>query len=115
MTIYEFLKNKGRQIFRRTGFDLVRTENLKTAASRRAVMLRSPRIQTVLDVGANVGDYGVELREWGYKGRILSFEPASAAFKALSRRASADALWSVFNYALGGEEGLAEINIASND
>lgn len=52
---------------------------------------------------------------WAFTGELYSFEPTSAAFKELSKPSSADPQWSVFNLAIGAEDGVAEINIASND
>jgi FkbM family methyltransferase len=105
---YKLLKKGVRAILRSAGLDLVRP-----AASRRAALLRNNGIQTVIDVGANRGQYGAELRAWGFKGKIISFEPTSAAFKLLSKRAAADSRWSVFNFAVGAEDSVVEINVAS--
>lgn len=71
-------------------------------------------ISTVLDVGANGGQYGQRLRESGYTGRVISFEPIPDVFAGLQHRASADPLWSCHNCALGHEQGTAEIHIAGN-
>ena len=46
-------------------------------------LLRFCGIDTVLDVGANVGQTGQMLRDLHYRGRIISFEPLSEAFKVL--------------------------------
>jgi FkbM family methyltransferase len=108
MTLYELLKESVRKILRSAGLELVRP-----AGSRRAVILRHHGIQTVLDVGANKGQFGAELRAWGFRGRIISFEPTSAAFEVLSKRAVTDQCWTVFNFALGAEDSVAEINVAS--
>ncbi len=115
MTLYEAAKYSGRAILRKAGLEISRIERFRTSASRRAVMMMHHEIQTVLDVGANIGDYGAELREWGFHGRILAFEPTSAAFRVLANRAADDGLWRVFNCAIGAEEGVAEINVASNN
>jgi FkbM family methyltransferase len=118
VSLYEVAKKSTRAILRKVGLDMARAEQMKLlnnpAGSRRAIMLRYHDIQTVIDVGANMGQYGNELREWDFKGRIISFEPTSAAFRVLSERATADAYWSVFNFAVGAENGVAEINVASN-
>lgn len=46
------------------------------------VLLRL-EIDCVFDVGANCGQYGQNLREIGYRGTILSFEPGLLAFRDL--------------------------------
>ena len=38
-------------------------------------LLEFKKIDFVIDVGANEGRYGKMLREIGYKGKIISFEP----------------------------------------
>jgi FkbM family methyltransferase len=72
-------------------------------------------IDCVLDVGANHGQFGNQLRDIGYKGWIVSFEPVRGTFKDLSIQAAARPPWRVFQYALGSENGQAEINLSESD
>ncbi len=68
-----------------------------------------------LDVGANAGYFGIDLRHAGYRGRIISFEPLSAAYGALQQQASRDRNWTVApRGALGHTPGREAINIAGN-
>ncbi|MCW3096079.1 MAG: methyltransferase FkbM family [Chthonomonadaceae bacterium] len=69
-------------------------------------------INCVLDVGGRFGDYGFLLRENGYKGEIISFEPVEANFRQLQQRCSADPAWHAYHLALGSESGSAEINVS---
>lgn len=71
-------------------------------------------VDLVLDVGASDGGYGRQLRQFGYTGRIVSFEPLSAAFGRLSEHVAGDPAWTARNCALGEDAGEAVINIASN-
>src|SRR5579862_3432967 len=57
-------------------------------------VLSQMEINVVLDVGAFIGDYVIELREAGYKGRIISFEPVPASYDRLHKRLHRDSLWS---------------------
>ena len=75
-----------------------------------SAILRDLRINCVLDVGANVGQFGRTLRHGGYTGRIVSFEPLGEFATKLRRRARKDGDWQVHEYALGDEEAAAEIN-----
>jgi FkbM family methyltransferase len=71
-------------------------------------------ISTVLDVGANIGQFATALRASGYRGTIVSCEPLTDAFAHLRRRAAHDASWDVRQSAVGSEIGTAEINISAN-
>lgn len=102
-----------RSVLRRFGRDL--TEHPKPHWRQLKRLLDHFKIDLVLDVGANVGQYAGYLREAGYAGRIVSFEPLADAHAALARRAAGDAGWTVApRMALGATQGEIEINV-SND
>lgn len=112
-----------KRALRKAGYDVVRYDPLLDIVRfdlaghylvKRKTLLDLYRIDIVLDVGANTGQYAELLRAIGYAGRIASFEPLQAAFKTLSRNAKDDRGWSAFNYALGDYNGTAKINIAGN-
>lgn len=81
---------------------------------RRIKLLKNFNIDVIIDVGANIGQYGSELRNIGYKGRIISFEPTSEAFEKLQKTASKDNLWEVHHISLGERDGESTINISKN-
>lgn len=81
---------------------------------RRIKLLKNYNIDVILDVGANIGQYGSELRNIGYEGKIISFEPTSEAFAILKKTASKDSLWEVHNMSLGERDGESTINISKN-
>lgn len=69
----------------------------------------------MLDVGANEGQYGSLLRNAGYRGKIVSFEPSAAAYAVLERTAAADPLWQVMpRVALSDRSEDAVLHIAGN-
>ncbi len=70
-------------------------------------------IQAVFDVGANEGQYALELREHGYRGRILSFEPISSVFATLQAKASRDPRWDCFQLGVGDRDAEMEIEISA--
>ncbi|MDH3457447.1 MAG: FkbM family methyltransferase [Gemmatimonadota bacterium] len=100
------VKHHIRGFLRARGIDVVR-HNTKR-------LLKTYGIETVLDVGANVGQYGQQLRSIGYHGRIVSFEPLKGAYAKLREVTRGDRSWETLNYALGDTEGTAVINIAAN-
>ena len=81
---------------------------------RRRKLLRHHNIDVVLDVGANIGQYGSELRSMGYTGQIVSFEPTSGAYRKLAKLSKKDKGWKALNISLGNQEGDITINISKN-
>jgi FkbM family methyltransferase len=99
---------------RRTGWDLHRHPGWFDFAHRRSVLMAARGIDLVLDVGANAGQYGAELREYGYDGPIVSFEPLAAAHARLAARSGADPRWTAVRSAVGAHPGELAINVAAN-
>ena len=95
----------------RTGFRLVRNTSVNTLESHLLDVFLALGINCVLDVGANDGDYGDELRRLGYDGHIVSFEPVSSNFQRLLERKKRDPKWTAHQIALGESDGEAEINV----
>jgi FkbM family methyltransferase len=100
---------------RRLGFELRRYRPESSEDARFMAMLSAHRVDLVLDVGANTGQFGQLLRTAGYGGRIVSFEPLSAARRQLVVESRNDPLWKVApQVAIGSEDGEIELHIAGN-
>lgn len=82
--------------------------------SRVSATMKRFGLDTVIDVGANFGQYGRMLRAAGFDGRIVSCEPMSHAYAFLARRAGKDSNWTALQTALGAHAGTIEINISRN-
>jgi FkbM family methyltransferase len=82
---------------------------------RRQRLFETLGTDLVLDIGANAGQYGVEIRRGGYAGRIVSFEPASETFARLRAVAQPDPQWTARQLALGSSPGRATLNVAANE
>lgn len=108
------LTNAAHQTLRAFGFDYLRFNPTGSALARRQKLLQTYHIDLVLDVGANRGQYGSELRRLGYRGKIISFEPLATAYVDLARTARADKAWQTFPFALGAQATETIINVADN-
>jgi FkbM family methyltransferase len=110
------LKQLAKAASRAAGFDLQRFHPATSRVAQQKAMLAHHGIDLILDVGANVGQYGLELRrEIGYTGRIVSFEPMKSAHETLCRTAAKHVLWSVApRAAIGAAEGTVTLNISRN-
>lgn len=71
------------------------------------------QVNCVIDVGARHGEFGTLLRQHGYRGAILSFEPVHENVRILQQVAERDAQWHVFPFALGSEPSHELINVAA--
>jgi FkbM family methyltransferase len=97
------------------GIEITRFNSKESDRSKLAHFLLSRKVNLVFDVGANVGQYGRELRAIGYGGRIISFEPISAAHAQLNKGALRDPNWIVVpRTAIGSEEGVISIKVSSD-
>lgn len=74
-------------------------------------VLSQLEIDCVIDVGAHEGEYARSLRDVGYTGQIISFEPVKATFGRLAAAFARDRRWRGFNVALGSEHGQRTMNI----
>jgi len=102
-----------RQLRRWLKLDVINTANMHTLRHNLTEVLRCYRIDTVLDVGANEGQFATMLREaTGFPGAIHSFEPASRAFAKLMARAANDNNWHVHRLALGRSSGEVTLNVS---
>lgn len=62
-------------------------------------------IRTVLDIGANTGQFAKEIRLKLPEAQIYSFEPLKSCFEALVASQAGDVRFKAFNWALGETEG----------
>jgi len=72
-------------------------------------------VKTILDVGANIGQFGIDMRRHGFIGEIVSFEPVSEIYLILTRTAKNKQPWRTFQVGLGSSECEKEIFISHND
>jgi FkbM family methyltransferase len=107
------LQDGVKRLVRRAGVDIVRYPD-KDPAHARATLLRHLAVDVVFDVGANRGQYGAEVRRYGYAGRLVSFEPLAEPYGRLRRRARRDGAWVAVHAAVGDTEGEAVVNVAAN-
>lgn len=100
------------RLLRPRGMSIVRDDDLDAEVSARHMraLLAKCRIDCVIDVGANLGQFrDFMVKRVGWCGPVLSFEPVSAYYAQLSPRASSS--WRIFNYALGSRNEEREITI----
>ncbi len=89
-------------------------EKLQEQQPTRQQLIEYKQVSVVLDVGANIGQYASKVRQQGFQGRIISFEPMSKEFRLLCHFVSNDPNWSCKQLAIGAYDGVCTINIAGN-
>lgn len=77
-------------------------------------VLAAYAIDTIIDVGANKGQFGSRMRNLGFRGDIYSFEPVKEVFESLSACAAGDNRWKTYNIALGAEAGKTQMNVSAS-
>ena len=108
-------KRSAQQLARHVGLDVRRIDSLASEHGRLALLLEANKIDLVLDIGANVGQWARELRHAGYFGDMISFEPLVQAHTELVENARGDGKWTVApRVALGERNADVEIHVAGN-
>ncbi len=69
-------------------------------------------INLLLDIGANSGQFAMNIQIYGYKGRIVSFEPVRSAYDELSKNAARQPGWTAVRIGIGDESGEMDINVS---
>lgn len=94
--------------------DMIRCRPETDSVSMIIAQMKHLRINLVVDVGANEGQYGDDLRRSGYDGDIWSYEPLTIPFEALRSKCAKDEKRACFQCAAGDLSGIQEINVAGN-
>jgi FkbM family methyltransferase len=109
------LRNNLNLLLRKFGWNISRFTPASHPLAKRKWLMQRYEIDTILDVGANTGQYARQVRnELGYKNHIISFEPLKDAFSKLKYSAAADPLWECHNFALGDKNETTTINVSAN-
>ncbi len=105
-----------RDRLRKVGIDVQRVSPRSDPIRRLAAVLKMHGIDYVLDVGANRGQFTMELFAAGFGGTVLSFEPLPQVHDSLSKAAAAyGGRWQVGpRVALGDEEADVTFYLAAN-
>ena len=94
---------------------LIKISNQFDNSYRLVLALKENKIDHIFDIGANEGQFVREIRYYGYKDRITSFEPLIEVHKKLLKKSEKDKYWEVFRpVALGNKNSEVLINISEN-
>jgi len=99
---------KARSILRKKGYDIIKHKELSE-------WLTLHEIDIVLDIGANDGRYATEIRQTGWEGNIVSFEPQPEVFERLHERMKNDLSWSGHQIGLGNSDSTLRLNVYGLD
>ena len=105
-----------KKIFRKAGYDVSRISVTSNSSLQLVKGFEHFNIDLVLDIGANIGQFSTDLRHFGYKGRIVSFEPLSSAHAMVEKSAKTDPLWDVHERsAIGDSDGSEKVKLYKLD
>lgn len=87
----------------------------KNAEGKVVLTLKEHNIDTVIDIGANLGQTHDNLRRWGFNGDVISIEPLPSLQQTLQEKAAKDPKWKVLEpLALGDGNKNIEINVSES-
>lgn len=106
------IKSPVRGVLRRGGYELIPAE--RDFQRDLVALMDRLRIVSLVDVGANQGQYAEHARAAGYQGKIISFEPGGAAYGLLRKHSASDDMWEARQLALGDAAGHLDLNVSIN-
>jgi FkbM family methyltransferase len=109
-----FLKNLLKGIIERLGYQIIKPNLRQDHLLRRKVLIDEHEINVILDIGANTGQYSNIMRNTGFQGKIISFEPLTDAYDLLQKNSKLFNNWEAYNFGLGNFDGESSINISAN-
>ena len=77
--------------------------------------LKHNNIDIILDVGANTGQFALDMFGLSYTGQIISFEPVANTYSKLVKNTKSHFNWTAHNIALGDVDGGTTINVCALD
>ncbi len=85
----------------------------KTRDGKIGITLRAHDIDTIIDIGANMGQSRDIFRKHGFTGDIISIEPSPALQDTLQKKSLTDPRWKVLTpLALGDKNGECDFNVS---
>ena len=104
-----------KKIFKFFGFSIKYYKPVNLRDAQLKVIFDYHCIDLIIDIGANTGQYGLDMRHIGYKNKIISIEPLSSAYNNLIKNSKDDSNWIVAQRcAIGDVDGEIIINISQN-
>jgi len=98
--------------FRQFGFDVIRTRN---SPLQTLLGLREIPFDTIIDVGANTGQFAKQISTFFPRAKLFCFEPLPEPFSALSSWAdSQNGRVTALNLAIGAQDGEIEMFLHEN-
>ncbi len=82
---------------------------------RTAMLCKHMQITHIIDIGANTGQFGESLYDFGFQGQVVSFEPVKEVWEELNNRAKKYKNWIVAERcAIGNRDGDIMINVSDD-
>lgn len=113
----KFVERSKRKFIAKTGiFFTLKKLSASTSDDLALVkILNNFHFDKVLDVGANIGQFAESLLDFGYKGKIVSFEPTSVVYPTLVKKSQKYSNWQIAEkMAIGNTDGEIEMNISED-
>ena len=114
MKIAKYIKTRIQALFYEKGIIIQKKTPLNSEEKLLSFLLGEHQIDLVLDIGANKGQFAMELLKSGFAGNVVSFEPLPETFKELQANAKKYPRWKVENLAVGNQTGSITINVSAN-